>query len=139
VGIKISPTLAMGGFAPTDQTIVTYDSLVARLNGLPLSHLHVVKAPNDLANTPIGALQNTISYFRERFEGVLIANFGFDKASANSVIENGHADLVSFGKPFIGNPDLAKRLLEGLPLSDSSPETYYQGGAQGYIDYPPAA
>ena len=139
VGIKISPTLAMGGFAPTDQTIATYDSLVARLNGFPLSHLHVVKAPNDLANTPIAALQNTITYFRERFEGVLMANFGFDKASANSVIENGHADLVSFGKPFIGNPDLAKRLLEGLPLSDSSPETYYQGGAQGYIDYPPAA
>jgi N-ethylmaleimide reductase len=139
VGIKISPTLAMGGFAPTDQTIATYDSLVARLNSLPLSHLQVVKAPNDLANTPIAALQNTISYFRERFEGVLIANFGFDKASASSVIENGHADLVSFGKLFISNPDLPKRLLEGLPLSDSSPETYYQGGAQGYIDYPPAA
>jgi N-ethylmaleimide reductase len=139
VGIKISPTLAMGGFAPTDQTIATYDHLVERLNGLPLSHLHVVKAPNDLAGTPVAALQDTVGYFRGRFEGALIANFGFDKASANAAIEHNNADLVSFGKPFIGNPDLVRRLREDLPLSESKPETYYQGGAEGYVDYPPAA
>jgi N-ethylmaleimide reductase len=139
VGIKISPTLAMGGFAPTDQTAATYDYLVGRLNSLPLSHLQVVKAPNDLAAMPVAALQDTVGYFRERFEGALIANFGFDKASANSAIESGHADLVSFGKPFIGNPDLVKRLREDLPLSESMPATYYQGGAQGYVDYSPAA
>jgi N-ethylmaleimide reductase len=139
VGIKISPTLAMGGFGPTDQTVATYDYLVARLNSLPLSHLQVVKAPNDLAATPIAVLQDTIGYFRERFQGALIANFGFEKASATRVIESGQADLVSFGKPFIGNPDLVRRLREELPLSESAQETYYQGGAQGYVDYPPAA
>jgi N-ethylmaleimide reductase len=139
VGIKISPTLAMGGFAPTDQTVVTYDYLVGRLNSLPLSHVQVVKAPNDLTGTPVVVLQDTIGYFRKRFKGALIANFGFNKASASSAIESGHADLVSFGKPFIGNPDLVRRLREGLPLSESAPETYYQGGAQGYVDYPPAA
>ena len=139
VGIKISPALAMGGFAPTDQTVATYDYLVGRLNKLSLSHLHVVKAPNNLAGTPVAALQDTIGYFRERFQGVLIANFGFDKASANHVIKSGHADLVSFGKPFIGNPDLVRRLREDLPLSESTAETYYQGGAQGYVDYAPTA
>jgi N-ethylmaleimide reductase len=138
VGIKISPTLAMGGFAPTDQTIPTYDYLVERLNSLPLSHLHVVRAPNNLAETPIAALQNTIGYFRERFKGTLIANFGFDKTSANEVIGSGLAELVSFGKPFIGNPDLVRRLREDLPLSESAPETYYQGGDKGYLDYPVA-
>ena len=138
VGIKISPSLAMGGFAPTDQTIATYDYLVERLNGLPLSHLQVVRAPNDLTGTPVAALQNTIGYFRERFQGTLIANFGYDKASANSEIESGRAELVSFGKPFISNPDLVRRLREDLPLTPSTPETYYQGDAQGYIDYPVA-
>lgn len=138
VGIKISPTLAMGGFAPTDQTKPTYDYLVERLNSLPLSHLHVVRAPNNLAETPIAELQNTIGYFRERFKGTLIANFGFDKTSANEVIGSGLADLVSFGKPFIGNPDLVRRLREDLPLSESAPETYYQGGDKGYLDYPVA-
>ena len=105
---------------------------------LPLSHLQVAKAPNDLAATPVAALQDTVSYFRERFEGPLIANFGFDKTSADSAIESGQADLVAFGKPFIGNPDLVRRLREDLPLNESIPETYYQGGAEGYVDYPPA-
>jgi N-ethylmaleimide reductase len=139
VGIKISPTFAMGGFGPTEQTIGTYDYLVSRLNALPLSHLQVVRAPNDLLGTPVEPLRDTIGYFRERFRGALIANFGFDKASASSTIESGRADLVSFGKPFIGNPDLVRRLREGLPLSASTPETYYQGGPQGYVDYPTAA
>jgi N-ethylmaleimide reductase len=136
VGIKISPTVAMGGFAPTDQTVATYDYLVERLNRLPLSHLQVVKASNDLAATPVSALQDTVGYFRARFAGALIANLGFDKASANRAIECAEADLVSFGKPFIGNPDLVRRLSEDLPLGESRPETYYQGGAAGYVDYP---
>jgi N-ethylmaleimide reductase len=138
VGIKISPALAMGGFAPTNETVATYDYLVGYLNRLPLSHIQVVKAANDLATTPVAALQDTVGYFRARFEGPLIANFGFDKTSANSAIESGQADLVAFGKPFIGNPDLVKRLHEDLPLNESRPETYYQGGAEGYVDYPSA-
>ena len=139
VGIKISPTLAMGGFGPSDKTIETYDYLVGRLNGLPLSHLQVGRALNDLSGTPIAALQDTIGYYRARFNGALIANFGFDGASANTAIESKQADLVSFAKPFIGNPDLVRRLREGLPLSASFPETYYQGGSQGYVDYPVAS
>jgi N-ethylmaleimide reductase len=135
VGIKISPTLAMGGFGPTDKTIETYDYLVGRLNGLPLSHLQVGRALNDLSGTPIAALQDTIGYYRARFKGTLIANFGFDGASANTAIESKQADLVSFAKPFISNPDLVRRLREGLPLAASCLETYYQGGPQGYVDY----
>jgi N-ethylmaleimide reductase len=138
VGIKISPTLAMGGFGLTDKTIETYDYLVGRLNGLPLSHLQVGRAMNDLSSTPIAALQDTIGYYRVRFKGTLIANFGFDRASANTAIESKQADLVSFAKPFIGNPDLVRRFREDLPLAASSPETYYQGGPQGYVDYPAA-
>jgi N-ethylmaleimide reductase len=121
-----------------NKTIETYDYLVGRLNGLPLSHLQVGRALNDLSGTPIAALQDTIGYYRARFNGTLIANFGFDGASANAVIESGQADLVSFAKPFIGNPDLVRRLRQGLPLAASSPDTYYQGGPQGYVDYPAA-
>jgi N-ethylmaleimide reductase len=139
IGIKISPTFAMGGFAPTGQTIATYDYLVEQLNRLPLSHLHVVRAPNDLSGTPVAPLQDTIGYYRARFTGTLIANCGFDKASASRAIVDGMADLVSFGKPFIGNPDLVRRLREDLPVAASKQETYYQGGAEGYVDYPPAA
>ena len=138
VGIKISPALAMGGFPLTDKAIETYDYLVDRLNGLPLAYLQLGRAMADLSGTPVAALQDTIGYFRARFKGTLIANFGFDRASANTAIESKQADLVSFAKPFIGNPDLVRRYYEDLPLAASSPETYYQGGPQGYVDYPAA-
>lgn len=136
IGIKISPTLAMGGFTPTQETVATYDYLIGCLSPMPLSHLYVVKAAHNLAGTPVAALQDTIGYYRSRFHGTLIANLGFDKTSANRVLEDDAADLVSFGKHFISNPDLVRRLREDLPLAESTPDTYYQGGTRGYIDYP---
>jgi ferredoxin len=99
VGIKISRTFAMGGFGPTEQTIGTYDYLVSRLNALPLSHLQIVRAPNDLLGTPVEPLRDTIGYFRERFRGALITNFGFDKESASSAIESGRADRCRSASP----------------------------------------
>jgi len=129
VGIKISPAAAQGGFRPTSETPRTYDHLVRELDRRPLSHLQVVRAPGDV---------NAMGYWRERFHGPLIANLGYDKASATALIESGGADLVSFAKPFIGNPDLVRRLEEDLPLAEGRVETFYQGGPQGYVDYAPA-
>lgn len=120
VGIKISPTLAMGGLTLTDKTVETYDYLVDRLNGLALSHLQVGRQLNDFSGTPVAALQDTIGYYRARYNGTLIANWAFDRDSANAAIESNQADLVSFAKPFISNPDLVRRFLEDLPLATSS-------------------
>jgi N-ethylmaleimide reductase len=135
VGVKISPTMAMGGFNPTDETVETYDVLVAALDTRPLSHLQVVKAPNDLSATPIAALQDTVHHYRERFAGTLIANFGYDLAKGNASLAEGEADLVSFGKFFISNPDLVRRFAEDIALSPPNPETFYQGDEKGYLDY----
>jgi len=139
VGVKLSPTMAMGGFEPTDQTVATYNHLAVRLNELPLSHVQLVKAPNDLKGTPIQVLQDTVAYFRPRLKGTLIANFGFDKTSANAALAAKHADLVSFGNAFIANPDLVRRMKEAIPLTQPNRDLFYQGAAEGYTDYPPAA
>jgi N-ethylmaleimide reductase len=136
VGVKLSPTMAMGGFGPTDQTVSTYEHLAERLGALPLSHVQLVKAPNDLTGTPIAAIQATIAYFRPLLKHTLIANFGFDKTSANAAIAAKQADLVSFGNSFIGNPDLVRRMQEDIALSPSNRDLYYQGGPEGYTDYP---
>jgi N-ethylmaleimide reductase len=135
VGVKLSPTMAMGGFEPTDQTVATYNHLAIRLGDLPLSHVQLVRAPNDLTGTPIQVLQDTTAYFRPRLKGTLIANFGFDKASAKAVLAAKQADLVSFGSAFIGNPDLVRRMRDDIALSTSNRDLYYQGGAEGYTDY----
>ncbi|MEA2866583.1 MAG: N-ethylmaleimide reductase [Bradyrhizobium sp.] len=139
IGVKLSPTLAMGGFGPTDQTVATYEHLAKRLSALPLSHVQLVKAPNDLSATPIAVLQDTIAYFRPLLTGTLIANFGFNKTSANAAIAEKQADIVSFGNAFIGNPDLVRRMRDDIALSLSNRDLYYQGGAHGYTDYPPAS
>jgi len=136
VGIKIHPTVQMGDFAPNEQTRETYDVLIEQLNGRALSHLQVVRARADLTNTPAHIMQDTIAYFRQRYRGTLIANGGFDQASANALLEQGGADLVSFATPFIGNPDLVHRFRHGLALASSDAKTYYQGDTTGYIDYP---
>jgi N-ethylmaleimide reductase len=135
VGVKISPTMSQGGFRPTDATVETYDHLVAKFNRLPLSHLQILRASGDLNGTPVEALQDTVGYYRARFDGAVIANFGYDKASATSLIERGGADMVSFAKPFISNPDLVRRFERDLPLTPPVVETFYQGGSEGYVDY----
>jgi len=73
---------------------------------------------------------------KQKFGGTFIANEGFTRESANEVIRSGEADAVAFGKLFIANPDLPARFAHGSPLNTPIPETFYGGGAAGYIDYP---
>jgi 2,4-dienoyl-CoA reductase-like NADH-dependent reductase (Old Yellow Enzyme family) len=73
---------------------------------------------------------------REEFGGVWIANEKLDAASAQALLDRGEADAVSFGKLFIANPDLPERLRTGAPLNPWQMETFYSGGAAGYVDYP---
>jgi N-ethylmaleimide reductase len=63
-------------------------------------------------------------------------NNGFDQKTGNKVISDKKADMVAYGKLFIANPDLPKRFAENAPLNEGDPDTYYQGGEKGYIDYP---
>jgi NADPH2 dehydrogenase len=77
---------------------------------------------------------------KQAFGGFLIANENFDAASAQQVLEAGHADAVSFGKTFIANPDLLRRLQENLPLNPPDFGSFFWMGegdpAVGYTDYP---
>jgi 2,4-dienoyl-CoA reductase-like NADH-dependent reductase (Old Yellow Enzyme family) len=73
---------------------------------------------------------------KNEFGGVFIANEKFTKESAKEVIENGFADAVSFGVPFISNPDLPKRFQENAVLNETNFNTLYAEGPSGYTDYP---
>ena len=85
--------------------------------------------------------ENRISpELKKRFGGVLIANEGFNRETAQQVIAAGEADAVSFGKDFIGTPDLPRRLQLNVALNPYHPETFYGYGVPdprtGYTDYP---
>ena len=70
------------------------------------------------------------------FKGAYIANEKFTKESAEAIIKEGNADAVSFGVPFISNPDLPRRFAEGSKLNETNFQTLYAEGATGYTDYP---
>jgi 2,4-dienoyl-CoA reductase-like NADH-dependent reductase (Old Yellow Enzyme family) len=70
------------------------------------------------------------------FGGVYIANEGFGRVDAETVIEAGEADAVAFGKLFIANPDLPRRFSLGTPLNPWNADTFYSDGPVGYTDYP---
>ena len=74
--------------------------------------------------------------FRPIWNGVLISAGGFTGESAEAAIAAGHADAIAFGRIFISNPDLPRRLREGLPLTPYDRATFYGGEAAGYTDYP---
>ncbi|BBP59878.1 alkene reductase [Pseudomonas sp. St316] len=134
-GLRISPVSPANGVsssAPQAQ----FDYLVDQLNALDIVYLHVVEGatagPRDVAPFDFGAL-------RQRFKNTYIANNGYDLDLATSRLVEDKADLIAFGRPFIGNPDLVERLRTGSPLSAFNPATLYGGGATGYIDYPTLA
>ena len=73
---------------------------------------------------------------KEIFGGVYIANERFTKEQANAWLEEGKADAVAFGIPYIANPDLVERLRKDAPLNEPRPELFYAKGAEGFTDYP---
>lgn len=73
---------------------------------------------------------------RKAWPRTFILSGGFDRAKAEAALAAGKGDLVAFGRPFIGNPDLVSRLEKNAPLAAPDFKTFYTPGAKGYTDYP---
>lgn len=74
---------------------------------------------------------------RKVFKGVLVVNSDYATvADAQAALDSGNADAISFGRTFIGNPDLPERFRTGAPLAQDNPRTWYSQGPEGYVDYP---
>ena len=76
---------------------------------------------------------------RRVFTGPMILNSDYDPAGAAAALASGAADAIAFGRPFIANPDLPRRIAERLPLAKDIAQTWYSQGPEGYVDYPAAA
>ena len=75
-------------------------------------------------------------YIRSAFHGPLVLNSDYTLARAQAALDAGEADAITFGRPFISNPDLVERLRTGAPLEADVMATWYSQGAEGYVDYP---
>ncbi len=76
---------------------------------------------------------------KRAFGGTFIANQSFTGETAQAALDSGEADAVAFGKLYIANPDLPRRLQLGAQLNTPDSGTFYGGDMRGYTDYPPLA
>jgi N-ethylmaleimide reductase len=116
-----------------------YRHVVKALDGLGLAYLHFVEPRSSGAGRAEVNHQNlpsAMGLFRPLWSGVLISAGGFTAKTAEAAVAEGHADAIAFGRIFISNPDLPRRLRHGYPLTPYDRATFYGGGKAGYTDYP---
>jgi N-ethylmaleimide reductase len=135
VGVHLSPNGPFNDMGSPDYR-AQFTFVAGQLDRFGLAYLHLV---DGLAfgfhnlGEPM-----TLAEFRKLFHGPLIGNCGYTKETAERAIAAGQADLISFGRPFISNPDLVERFRNGWPLAEPAPmsDWYSPTGGKGYTDFP---
>ncbi len=138
VGVRLSPYgIANDSGEPDPMPLYTH--AIQSLNALGLAYLHFIEPRSSGAGRAEVNWQNVPSamvLFRPIWKGVLITAGGFTGEAAEAAIAAGHADAIAFGRIFISNPDLPRRLQQGYPLTPYNRATFYGGEEKGYTDYP---
>ncbi|MCJ0765631.1 alkene reductase [Variovorax terrae] len=140
-GLRLSPVTPANDIVDADpQPLFGY--VAKQLAPLGLAYLHIIEGatggPREIAERPFDYAAFKAAYRAAGGKAAWMVNNGYDRALAEAALAQG-ADLVAFGKPFIANPDLPRRLRENAPLNEGDRSTFYGGGARGYTDYPALA
>jgi N-ethylmaleimide reductase len=138
VGVRLSPYGVANGSGEPDP-MPLYTHVIKSLNPFGLAYLHFIEPRSSGAGRAEVNHQNVPSamvLFRPICKGVLITAGGFTGEAADAAIAAGHADAIAFGRIFISNPDLPRRLQRGYPLTPYNRATFYGGEEAGYTDYP---
>jgi 2,4-dienoyl-CoA reductase-like NADH-dependent reductase (Old Yellow Enzyme family) len=134
VGVRISPTGSFNDMSD-DNPFDTFSVAVGRLNDYGLGYLHVVEmAQNSKGPSEVDIAMS--AQLRTLWKGLYVANGGYDGPRGEEAIRSGHADAIAYGRPFLANPDLPRRLQLGAALNEPDPTTFYGGCAAGYTSYP---
>ena len=137
-GIRLSPVTPAND-ASDEAPQPLFEHLAQGLAPLGLAYLHVIEGatggPRELPERPFDYAALRAAYRDAGGRAAWMVNNGYDREQAEAALAAG-ADLVAFGRPYIANPDLVRRLREGAPLNVPDRTTFYGGGARGYTDYP---
>jgi N-ethylmaleimide reductase len=134
IGVHVAPNGNFNDMGSPDYR-ETFLYIAAQLNRCDPAYLHVV----DGLAFGFHALGEpmTLKEFRQVFKGPLMGNCGYARETAEAAIQNGDADLISFGRPYLSNPDLVERFANDWPLNPpADTSVWYSSGAIGYTDYP---
>ena len=137
-GVRLSPVTPVNDAGQDSDAQALFNRAVERIAPLKVAFLHVIEGQTggarDVAPFDYDALR--VRYKAGHEAGAWMVNNGYNRQMAMDVVASGSADLVAFGRPFIGNPDLVRRLKDDQPLAALNPAKLYGGGAEGYTDYP---
>jgi N-ethylmaleimide reductase len=136
VGIRLSPYGVFNGTGAFPEVEEQYLALVQALSEMGLLYVHVLDHSAMGAPPVPAALKKSL---RDAFNGPFILAGGFDAASAEKALNEKQADLIAFGRPFLANPDLVKRMQINASLNAPDMSTFYTPGPKGYTDYPALA
>jgi len=133
VGIRLSPNGDANDVTDSDVS-GTFGALYKELDTMGLAYLHTIeKFPGNDRTSDEAKMMDDL---RALWSGIYIANGDFDAAQAEEWINSGRASAVSFGRPYIANPDLVERFRQDAPLNEQDQDTFYGGDEKGYTDYP---
>jgi len=134
VGIRLSPVSPVNGADLDSDPAGTYAYVVERLNAFGLAYIHIIEGATQGPREVPGGFD--LQILRQSFKGLYIANNGYDLGLALEARRRNLADIISFGRLYIANPDLVERLRIGARLNVPERATFFGGGAAGYTDYP---
>jgi N-ethylmaleimide reductase len=136
-GVRLSP---FGVFNDVDDsdTAGLFETATRGLAPIAPAYLHVINPEVSGDRSVSAAAVDAARFSRERFDGILMVAGGYDAESAEQALRDGMADLIGFGRPYIANPDLIRRLQAGEALAPADRATFYTEGERGYTDYPAA-
>lgn len=137
VGVRVSPTGSFNAMEDTDPA-ATFGAFASRLDALGIAFIEVVE-DSFQGNQASGRPNAVIEAIQNEFSRAYIGNASYTAEEARERIAAGKADLVTFGRPFIANPDLPERFRLGAPLNEWDDSTFYGGDEHGYTDYPSLA
>jgi N-ethylmaleimide reductase len=138
VGVRLSPYGTFNDMRDSDP-VALFTYVLGQLSQRAIAYAHLIEPRSSGAGGGDGVVENvpdTAKLFRSAFQGALLSAGGYDADTAKKVVDEGLADAVAFGRFFISNPDLPRKLREGISFTPYDRGTFYGGGEKGYTDYP---
>ncbi len=138
VGVRLSPYGTFNDISDSSP-IALFTDVITGLSSRQLAYLHLIEPRSSASGVSdeVNATAPAIAkLFRNAFTGTLIAAGGFTKETGEKALAECTADAIAFGRLFISNPDLPRRLQLDAALNPYSRATFYGGDERGYTDYP---
>lgn len=132
--VRLSPNGEVQGVNDSDP-LALFTAAASALGELGVASLEL-REPGSQSTFLASDVDPISPAIRRIFGGALVLNSDYVRSSAEQRLAEGVADAISFGRPFLANPDLVERLRAGAPLNAADVKTFYNQGPEGYLDYP---